>query len=386
MRFTSLLLFFTFLVLSAVRCSGSSWTDTGLSDTILFAIGLGNSTVFAAGESSNAVKQLVSSNDHGKTWQSGQLENNGLFLLTMLMASNTSGIVGGVSLAKPAYSYTTNGKSWVPSNEPGVFLETSQSAQLVGGTGIFGLTGQWTGVNGVSFSADGGKSFTRLNIPLFSATVQASAGSFPTASTWFVAGGFAPNNNNNSSASENLHFVHPQLAIRHKRVGSESIRKAEFFPFKESNRATNTSAYFANIVRTQDGGKTWVSVFSSTKFSVVDIRFVSATTGFFVAFDGADSFVYGTTNGGASWSVLLQAPNTALSYGSTPTAQDFFIGGASGNGGGLIFSSHNAGATWTSVSVSGVQMIANLVMASATQGYAAGLAFDGLCHVYSYGY
>jgi photosystem II stability/assembly factor-like uncharacterized protein len=386
MRFSAVLLFLAFLVLTAVSSvSSSGWTDTGLSDTILFALGVGNNTVFAAGESSNAVKQLVYSNDHGKSWQNGQLQNNGLFLLNMVIASNTSGIVGGVSLGKGAFSYTATGKSWVPSNEAGVLMETSQSGQLVLGTGIFGLTGQWNSVNGVSFSADGGKTFTRYNIPLFNTNVQATAGSFPSASTWFVVGGFAPNNNSsNHATNEKLHFIHRNLAIREKRVGSESFRKVEFVPAK---KATNPpSGFFTNVVKTTDGGKTWNSVFTSTNFAAGDIRFVSTTTGFFVASNADGSMVYLTTDGGNTWKMALNAEGYIMSYASTPTATDFYIGGASGNGGGMIFSSHDGGNTWSSVSVPGVQMFATMAMSSATQGYAAGLAYDGLCHIYSYGF
>jgi photosystem II stability/assembly factor-like uncharacterized protein len=379
MRFSPLLLFVSFLILVGSVACGSSWTDTGLSDTILFALSTGNSTVFAAGEDSQANKALYYSNDNGKTWQTGSLQNNALFLFTMVMSSDVSGIVGGVGLGKGAFSYTTDGKSFVPSNEPGTGLEQVQSGQLVLGTGIFGLTGQWNSINGVSFSSDGGKTFTRHNVPQFSGTVGAIGGAFPSVNNWFIAGGSSPSNNNTNSS---VHFFRPHIAIRQKNIGEKIIRRAEFI----NKRSENQTAYYTNIVKTTDGGKTYSSVFTSSEFAPSDIRFVSESTGFFIASDGTNSFIYGTTNGGDAWSIILNAPNTLLSYAATPTATDFYVTGASLNGGGVVYSSHDGGSSWSAQIIQGVQTFATISMTGPNQGYAMGLAFDGLCHIYSYGF
>jgi len=112
-------------------------------------------------------------------------------MLDVAFQSETNGVSSGLGLGKTPNCVSTDGKSMDESKDLELQAEC-QSAELVGGGG-FGLTGQFGKIGGVAISKDG-ETYKKFDAG-FPAEYPARYGAFPTADTWYVAGGSFPTNN-----------------------------------------------------------------------------------------------------------------------------------------------------------------------------------------------
>ena len=182
--------------------------DSNITDTIIFGISFpSESTGYFAGADNGSGNFVMATTDGGATFNPMPLNDcKPAFMLDVAFESDTSGITSGVGLGSDPSCFTTDGKQMNKAADH-VLEATCQSAELVGGGG-FGLTGTFGQTDGVSISTDGGKNYKNYDAG-FPATLPARYGAFPTASTWFAAGGSFPTNNTLPAGTKSLsHFIH----------------------------------------------------------------------------------------------------------------------------------------------------------------------------------
>jgi photosystem II stability/assembly factor-like uncharacterized protein len=98
------------------------------------------------------------------------------------------------------------------------------------------------------------------------------------------------------------------------------------------------------ILKTTDGGVTWVTIHSSLTAILYNIAFVDANTGIAVGIGMSGSVILRTTNGGENWTAQTSGTSVPL-YGAS------FIDGNTGTVvgvGGTILKTTNGGENWTS--------------------------------------
>jgi photosystem II stability/assembly factor-like uncharacterized protein len=105
------------------------------------------------------------------------------------------------------------------------------------------------------------------------------------------------------------------------------------------------------IVATTDGGQSWQEQYSSDIYDIVDIDFVSATTGWAVGQWGdegaTNSVVLHTDDGGATWNVQRRWQSMTYGKGIYLNCVDF-VDGRTGwiSAYGAVFVTHDGGARW----------------------------------------
>jgi len=129
-------------------------------------------------------------------------------------------------------------------------------------------------------------------------------------------------------------------------VGTTKGVFSVFFPAKDVGYACGDSGL---IVKSIDGGNTWVQQNSGTNMGLFDIFFIDADTGY--AIGGRDlttGFVLKTTNGGNSWTskTFCNSQPTRIIF-TTPTTGYISAGYSCGTG---IYKTIDAGKTWVSKS------------------------------------
>lgn len=96
----------------------------------------------------------------------------------------------------------------------------------------------------------------------------------------------------------------------------------------------------AIILKTTDGGLTWVSKPSGTVNALRGVQFIDNNTGFAVGFTGT---ILKTSNGGDTWTTVASGTTQALRSIHFPSHDIGYICG----GAGVILKTTNAGVTWT---------------------------------------
>ncbi len=120
-----------------------------------------------------------------------------------------------------------------------------------------------------------------------------------------------------------------------------------------------------SILRTIDGGETWIRMNTGSTAAMTRLHFVDSFTGWAV---GASSTVIKTTDGGQSWTIPSSGVGAGLNDIHFPNANVGFVVGANG----LVRKSTNGGSSWTTQS-SGVTVTLNSVwFADANTGYFVG--------------
>lgn len=186
----------------------------------------------------------------------------------------------------------------------------SQSVRYIGLNGDggkkFGVTGQYGRKQGVAISVNSGKQFTAYDAGLYT---DARYGAFPTDDIWYVAAGSWPDSQDWA----------PRAGSRHMR----SRRTQYLTPDGKLNTKVfdqpkvNDGQYSAQISKTEDGGKTWKSVFSENNtfyFNGIDCAPNNASVCCAVG-EASDTNVSGarihcTVDGGKTWTRNFWAPST----------------------------------------------------------------------------
>jgi photosystem II stability/assembly factor-like uncharacterized protein len=102
------------------------------------------------------------------------------------------------------------------------------------------------------------------------------------------------------------------------------------------------SGDLGRIVKTTDGGDTWVQQVTGTTQYIYSINFVDANTGFAAGGAAAPGVILKSINGGTTWTQVFTAPTLSFLHAiDFVNANTGFIGGNSG-----IMKTTDAGATW----------------------------------------
>lgn len=120
-----------------------------------------------------------------------------------------------------------------------------------------------------------------------------------------------------------------------------------------------------SIIRTVDGGETWIRMNTGSTAAMTRLHFVDSFTGWAV---GASSSIIKTTDGGQTWTIPSSGVGAGLNDIHFPNANVGYVVGANG----LVRKSSNGGSSWTT-QTSGVTVTLNSVwFADANTGYFVG--------------
>ncbi|EDQ87226.1 uncharacterized protein MONBRDRAFT_38017 [Monosiga brevicollis MX1] len=212
---------------------------------------------FIAGDANGEGPAILKSTDGGKTWNASQADFGADALLLALGVADDTVIV--TSIFGELYS-NDDGDTF----ERGLGGGLSQSVRYLGkdgdGGSKFGCAGQYRGHQGIALTTDGGK----LWKPVFADKLFTAAryAAFPSDSVWYIAAGEWP-----ESASDDQPASNDDMPTRSPRLRRSDFQDADgYFPstfsFRETRRVEADNGYKAQIVKSTDGGKTWVTQFA----------------------------------------------------------------------------------------------------------------------------
>lgn len=338
---------------SAALATAATWqvVSNDLASVINGVGFVDDQTGFVPAGANGVGAEILKTTDGGATWNS--CPRAGGFLLLNAGAIGKDIVVSGVL----SEEYSDNMGGDFNSSQNGI---QSQCVRTDGTTGTFWVVGEsLLGANGVAVSRNGGETFSMFSADLFTG---ARYGSFPTTSTWYVSAGMWPNNqegkrlyvdadgNRVFELTEKIHMYQtPDGRVRRRVVkpGQSAAATAE----------PGAGVYTAQITRSQDGGKTWETLygdrnstfyfngmdctstehccavgesdggrmpgarvyctwdagknwertawFSGPQYSLMDIRFISATEGWAAGGDMENwqGYYLHTTDQGRTWTV-----------------------------------------------------------------------------------
>jgi len=252
---------------------------------------------YTGGDQNGVGPTILKTLDGGKNWTQCEAKF-GIDLLLLGMAAAGKDVIV-TSIFGELYSDNA-GQSFQPSVGGGM----SQSARFVGVNGdgghVFGVAGGNPQGQGVALTKNGGISFKGYNAGLFT---EARYGAFPTDDIWYCAAGEFPSNNSTQSPLRKTEFMNENGKI---------IRN--YVPPTEPM----TDGYAAQITKTEDGGKTWKTVFAENGtfyFNGIDCHPSDPKTCCAVgeASGSADAGarIYCTYDGGESWNRTAYYPSTS---------------------------------------------------------------------------
>ncbi len=137
---------------------------------------------------------------------------------------------------------------------------------------MFGLTGTFGGKQGVAVSTNGGAVFKRF--PISALFTDARYGAFPSPTTWYVAAGEWPASPSSSPPPPMAR--QPSMVVEDAPAAvsrANPLRKSIFqdengrIPrhFNPKMMPRDTTGYKAQILKTNDGGNTWTTLFAENK-------------------------------------------------------------------------------------------------------------------------
>jgi photosystem II stability/assembly factor-like uncharacterized protein len=190
---------------------------------------------WVAGDANGVGPVILGTENGGKNWTKAEAKFGVDALLLACAAAEKTIVIS--SIFGELYS-NDDGKSFRPAYGGGM----SQSVRYFGKNGDgghkFGCAGSYTnGKQGVSVSTNSGKAFTHFLAP--DLVTDARYAAFPSDNVWYIAAGQFPSN-----TGRKTEFKH----------ANGSYRLGDF-------GGADTAGYAAQIVKTEDGGKTWKSLF-----------------------------------------------------------------------------------------------------------------------------
>lgn len=129
------------------------------------------------------------------------------------------------------------------------------------------------------------------------------------------------------------------------------------------------------IVKTIDGGSSWISLTSNTTDDLWDVKIIPGTLGLAAIIVGDNNTVLKTTDGGANWSALsipFQSGSFVFGVHCLDSVTYFACGGDYATFSGAILKTTNGGNTWTKNAVSGTFFLDKVFMQSNSKGFAVG--------------
>jgi len=233
------------------------------------------------------------------------------------------------------------------------------------GSNSFGATGQFKitaklNCNGVATSPDGGASwaYSDIGIPL-----TARYASFPSASTWYVASGSwdspAPNGtapalpSSRPPNTDTFRSLTRRISLAHD--GKRWVRQMDF-----DSKLTQVGVLDCPgaISKSTDGGRTWKKVFDTGyEMYFNDIDCFDANTCVAAAENGDASYGLMTSDGGASWTKVVDGPSSLMGARMLSASEAWLSGGASDRGSGYtgyFYHTVDGGNTWDLEKVHGI--------------------------------
>jgi len=309
--------------------------------------------------------------------------------MAISMSSSTTGVTGGLGFfGLPCGAITTNGKDWqrLHRDQENLFC-AFQSACAVPGGKSFVLTGSWVDVtdlkgNGIKITTDSGKNWHQRN---WNMGTPARYGSFINDNVGWVSGGIWPETDSSERQIGKFPYAISQYLVHY---GNKiEIRNQKQF-------AVNTTGYQAVIAKTTDGGKTWTAQLNLTGTGVYfnEISFVDSNNGWAVC-EGIDNttgantaYVYGTKNGGTTWTKQLTFPLGSLLTVNFITSSYGWIAGMNlAHDEGTAFFTTNGGSTWTQSNQLKNFYFSQVSTVSSTSAFASGLTKLGLSSLARFG-
>jgi hypothetical protein len=362
-----------FASLAVTAAHAANWTvDRAVTDTILFGVSfVGESTGYLAGADSGSGNFIKETTDGGQTFQDLALGScNPSIMLDVMMGDATTGVTSGLGIGSTPTCVTSDGTSFKPANEKGLVV-TCQSAELIQGSqGIqgqsFGLTGSFGKTNGVSTSTDGGVTWTNRDISEPTGLL-ARYGSFPSATTWYVAAGDFPTNNTKSR--DHSYFY-------------SNAKDGKFTQSFFGEKSVGDAGWGASIMKTTDGGKTWAQVFNDTgrfyfnQISCFNEQVCTAVgEGESSTFTGAA--IYGTSDGGATWKQQHYGDSESILAVRMISATEAWVGGTYAASqlklASRFYHTTDTGATWTVEGEIPQVAVTDMNFISATSGWATAI-------------
>ncbi len=348
---------------------------------------------------------ILFSNDQGNTWtQAGEP------LEMMLLGGAISGKTAAASspfnmiasYSGNLYNWTTlpKGYPWVQSQNVEPFGLSGECFGAVGGAELDKNPNSW----GTCVSCDHGASWWFSNASHV-ITCWTRYGAYPTPTTWYISSGNWPENSEERAArmrpDSNVHAISARLHIN-KATGQDEdgVPRMEFkfaadrTPEQNIEIMNSGNGYLAQLLKTTDGGKTWVSQFESSGFFYFN-QIGCPSENHCCAVGEADTDskqagiqIWCTWNGGSTWTQTYRGSDPTLSALSLQFLSEnhVFVGGASLRQQlimGIFWESVDGGKTWTESFVKDAYP-AEMTFGSESFGLATGFDLEGDSCLLSY--
>jgi photosystem II stability/assembly factor-like uncharacterized protein len=137
------------------------------------------------------------------------------------------------------------------------------------------------------------------------------------------------------------------------KVNSGSVRELSAICFPTAN--TGYIAGYLAVLKTVDGGNTWLDITPQLNNYTNSVFFNNADTGYLCeGVNNGHGDIVKTVDGGQTWTLSGSVPNADLNFITFVSSQTgYVIGEDAGTGLGLIYKTTNAGGSWTNVSPPG---------------------------------
>lgn len=245
-----------FAALASLASASSTWTRYAYDfDTVAFAIAfsdLDNGFIPYLDASGDVGVKVT--HDAGVTWTKTNVTKFSALLMDAA-AKGPNGVLGGVADTQ----FTDDkGNSFSVSKGDKFIGQSCEALRDPADDQFFGVTGQDAlGRNGVGISMNGGKNFAFHNVS--NAKTHLRYGAFPSKLTWYVTAGTWP------QSSQPAPTVIHSLTSRANLHARQGVGHSLEYVLQTPTRATKVGdpGWFAEILKTSDGGKTWESQYYS---------------------------------------------------------------------------------------------------------------------------
>ena len=212
-----------------------------------------------------------------------------------------------------AWDSQDGGRSFRPSDTPQPINIGPQMVEgfIQDGQPTFVIIGESMFYDGISVSRDGGSSFS-AGIDVFAdrtvSPINPRYGAFPSASAWYVSGGWWPPSDGGALGDED--YLHLSEHIHLSREGGV-VMSQDFFAGKKRKKI---DSYTAGIAKSVDGGLTWQTVFEQEgDYYFNQISCFSDDHCLAAASGNGVSRVLVTHDGGRSWRQTMDGFSGTLS-------------------------------------------------------------------------
>lgn len=272
--------------------------------------------VLAAGYNNGVGSDVRISTDNGMNWANwtpGKFKAP-LFIFATHMSNATHGAIGGLNILRPNMAQTSDGgKTWhAVKNEAKLGGFIRHIGHVTDNTDMVIAVGDGDGEYGIRVSQDAGETWGSWISWQEPAGTTALTGSFPSENTWYVAGGHIPD----AKAKKGSKMVFSRQTAIEEYISAKqgwSVDKKGNLYFDPAPVTDDLTKYYASIMKTTDGGKTWTQVYKSDQkllgnMDCTDENNCWATTaGYGPNSDNIGEIIH-TSDGGKTWEQQFSVP------------------------------------------------------------------------------